>query len=790
MLTGASSGFLVNQARELQGGDVVFESSYPVNAEETWRAIGIEPVQSSQQIEFSATVLSGDVTSPVSLRVVDETFPLYGEVILADALYQGLTTNEMLLDAAGAKKLNVAVGDTIIFGAATYTLKAIMLQEPTALFGGFRFLPSAIMSDAGFARSMVDTTLLRAEYVYAYTVADLNATDKEHIRTTIEALDPAIDVDIAGEDRRGLQFGLETVGDFLTVAVLITAVLAAVNVYASIVYLITVERKSLAILRAIGLPKRSLTVLLGLAFGYVVVAAGLLGSGLGSLLFVQVVRYIEEAYLIALPAAGFGIYAGLTIGIVVTIALASFLPAVHQSLARTPKEVLIGGEDVQANKSVYKNFLQTALLAFVPLTVLAAFLLQDLWQGILVMGAIACTYATVAVIFTALLQMIYRRRSWFGFFIRSIISQKKADGVFGIISFTSLFVALLALSTLILTQGSLKNFLVADLAKTIPSTYVLDVQPSQKEELIVAYPELVLFSNIGARIIAIDELQIQAELAKPESSVDRELGREFNLTARRELLESEEIVEGAWGNGSSGEISVDREFAKQANIKLGSKVEFSIQGFPVSGVVTSLRETDSRSGLPFFYFVLSPEDIGQFSGVSFGYAFYDEAKQAELGRYLATTMPNVSMVETQNIGPLLVRLIDTLLLMIVVVTIPPLLIATLLIATLIISSYDSRRREGGRLRALGATKRLIFWQYIVETTTLALSAALLAYTLSIVSTYTVGVYFLGLTSTIWYTNELLIGFALIITLVATLAWYLFTTDRMPLRALLSYESTT
>ncbi len=789
MVTGASSDYLAAQARELQGGDVVLESSYPVAHENFWQTLGITPVETSVQIEFSATVESVAYTSPVSLRVVDDAFPLYGDLQLQNGIYSGLGEQEILIDAAGAKKLAVVVGDTVRFGSESYMVKDIIVQEPTALFGGFQFLPRAIMSAEGFARSQVDPTLLRAEYVYGYIIPDLQADDTERIRSTMESFDASVDVDIAGEDRRGLQFGLQTVSDFLTVAVLITAVLAAVNVYASIVYLITIERKSLAILQAIGLSKRALILLLGMTFSYVVIVAAIVGSGLGMFLFTRLSTYIADVYLIPLPTAGFGLYTLVTMGVVTTIALASFLPAVRQTLSRSPKLVLIGGEEIAINTTTYQNFIKTTMIAFVPLTVLATVLLRDVWQGVVVMGVIALLYATVALVFAGLLRAVYLRRHWFGFYLRTIIAQKKADGVFGIISFSSLFVALLALGSLVLTQSSLKNFLVADLAQTIPSTYVLDVQPSQKEELATSYPELALFSNIGARIISIDGLRIQDELLKDDTEVDRELGREFNLTARTELLESESVVAGVWGAGKSGEISVDKDFAEQANINLGSQVEFSVQGFPVSGVVTSLRDTDSRSGLPFFYFVLSPDDIGQFSGVSFGYAFYDEVKQAELGRFLASAMPNVSMIETQNIGPLLVRLIDTLLLLIVIVTIPPLLIATLLIATLIISSYDGRRRDGGRLRALGATKQQVFWQYVSETTTLALAAAIIAYVGSLITTYVIAVEYLGLSAVTWFTIDLGIGLGLIIGLVFVLASYLFITDRMPLRALLSYEST-
>ncbi len=790
MLTSASSLLLSEQARELQGGDVVLESNYPVATEEFWAGLALAPTQSSEQLKFSGTLESDSATAPVSIRVVDKNFPLYGEMVLQTGAYRGVADDEILLDAAGAEKLAVVPGAVVRFGGKQFTVAGIIQSEPTSLFGGFRFLPSGIMSQSGFTASGVDLALLRAEYIYAYSFAVLTAAQKTSIRDYGETFDRALHVDIAGEDSRGLQFGLQTVADFLIVAVLITAVLAAVNVYASTVYLITVERKSLAILLALGLPKRSLTLILGLSLGYTVIAAGVVGSLLGGMFFTELSLYIARAYFITLPTPSYLLNAGISVLLIGAIALAAFLPAVKRSLALNPRQILSGGEGEGITQVSVRSFARSVLAAFLPLTILAAFLLMSVWQGVLVMSAIALVYILIAGLFAILLGCIYQKRQYFGFFIRSLISQKKADGLFGIISFTSLFVALGALGTLVLLHSSIQNFLVDDLARTIPSTYVLDVQPSQSNQVVAAFPELELFSNVGARIVAIDGLRIQDELAKADSTVDRELGREFNLTARAELLVSEKIVAGTWSGGRPGEISVDEEFAEQANIELGSTIEFLIQGFPVVGTVTSLRSTDSRSGLPFFYFVMSPEDVGQFPAASFGYAYYGDEKQAELGRFLAHEMPNVSMIETQDIGPLLETLIGTLMLMIAVVTLPPLLIATLLIATLIVSSYAARRREGARLRALGASRNRLFWYYVLETLAVTVAASTLALLSSVAITYGVGVYYLGLDSTVWFALELVFGFGLIIVMVGGLAWYLFKTDTLPLRELLSYETST
>lgn len=788
LLTNASALLLSEQARELQGGDIVLESNLPQDSAAFFEFVEINPEVVSEQIEFSGTLEHEGQSAPFSIQAVDNNFPLYGSIVLAEGEYEGVNDSQIYLDPAGAERLGVTVGEQVSFGTASYTLAGIIVAEPTSLFGGFRFLPRAIMSISGFTASGIDPNLLRIEYEYAAKVANLSASDRERVRASEDMYGSPIDIDIAGEDRRGLEFGLETVSQFLTVAVLITAVLAAVNVYASTLYLVTVERKSLAVLLALGLRKSRLIGILGAALGYVVALASLLGVLGGIILFTQVQAYINAEYLIDLPPPSFWLYGSICAGLIAVIALSSFIPAVRRSLALNPKQILIGGENESGQGLPLRSLLTITFFTLLPLTFLASFLLGDIISGITIIGSIAVLYIVIAGGFAALLSLVYRYRARFPFLLRSIISQKKADGLFGIISFTSLFVALIALGTLALLQVSLERFLTNDLAETVPSTYVVDIQPSQKDEIESRFPDLELFSNIGARIIAIDNVRIQDELEAGSETVSRELGREFNLTARAELLGSETITGGVWGAGRAGEISVDEEFAKQANIELGSTIIFSVQGFEVQGLVTSLRSTDSRSGLPFFYFVLSPEDIGSFPGIYFGYSYYEGEKQQELRQFLATEMPNISVLETQTFGPLIIELVSTLLIMVLIVSLPPLLIATLLIATLVVSSYGARRREGARFRALGATRLSVLRQYLLETISLTLVSAFLAYFVSVVAAFAISTYFLGLDSVALFDSELVIGLSLIVVLVGLIGLYLFKTDTLPLRELLSYES--
>lgn len=786
ILTGSSADLLENQARDLQGGDVVLESNFPIPGEDIFNEVGIEPEVASNKLSFSATLQSENNTAPFSVEVVDDKYPIYGELLLAEGVFDGVSDGELYLDEGGMERLEVQVGDMVSFGESVLRVSGVVISKPTSLFGGFVFLPTAFMSTGSFEAAAVDPQLLRVEYNYSAKVPNLTSESIEALRA-YEDLNTDIDVDIAGQDQRGLEFGLSTVSDFLTVAVLITAVLAAVNVYASILYLVTIERKSLAIMLALGLTKKRLVLVLGAALGYVVALASAIGLTLALVTFKNLQTYILDSYLIDLPTPDIFFFCLVSVSVVVVIAFMSFLPAVRKSLELNPKQILIGGEPDSTKSSSYSTVIFITASTLLPLVALAAFLLKSFFQGLLVISIIAFVYILVALLYAFILKRVYLARGRMSFILRSIVSQKYVEGLFGVVSFASLFVALTALSTLALLQVSLERFLVNDLSGTVPSTYVLDVQPSQRDALVENFPELQLFSNVGSRIISIDGLRIQDELEAGNPDVSRELGREFNLTSRNDLLSSEQIVQGTWFNGAKGEMSVDEDFAKQANISLGSNITFLIQGFEVSGTVTSLRSTDSRSGLPFFYFVLSPEDIGMFPSVYFGFSYYEEDKQDELGVFLAQNMPNVSVIETQTIGPLILKIVGTLMVLVLIVTLPPLFIATLLIAMLVVSSYATRRREGARFRAIGLSRRQVFWQYLFETISITLVASVFAYLLGLLAAAVISKVFLELDSVVLFDGQLFFGLSLVVLFITGIALYLYKSDTVALRELLSYE---
>ena len=71
---------------------------------------------------------------------------------------------------------------------------------------------------------------------------------------------------------------------------------------------------------------------------------------------------------------------------------------------------------------------------------------------------------------------------------------------------------------------------------------------------------------------------------------------------------------------------------------------------------------------------------------------------------------------------------------------------------------------------------------------LTLVAAFVSYLFSLIIAYVISNYFLGIESLVLFDLDLVIGLGLIIVLVGLVGFYLFKTDTMALRELLSYES--
>lgn len=786
LFTNATGAFLLEKNKELIGGDISIETNYELNKENIANAINKneDDYTNSLIYDFGGILTKEELNQTVSINVVDNNYPLYGNLILEKGIYNYPKEDEIYIDKNTREKLAIQVGENLVYANNTFKVAGIITENSQSLFSGFRILPEVFIGQEGFERLNIDKNLLRSEYTNLYLFKnELPKADKEIILNNLRTLGGRVEV--AGITESGFVEGLSIVEQFLILVVLLCAILSAVNIYAGMLYFVSIMRRSFSILIALGFNKKSLITTLSLSLIYVLFFAFILGTFISLFLFDNITEYIALNFNLVLERANFNLSLALTFLILFSISFASFIPTLRNILSINPKNLLSQSyENKKENKS-FLNFLFITISTLIPLILIAIFLLDSFLYGFISILIITFTYIILAIFFYFVLKKLYEKRNKFNFLVKTLISQKKNDGLFGIVSITSLYVALSSLCLLILIQATLINFIEKDLGGNIPSVYLIDVQKSQIEDLKNNFTDLTLFPNVGARILEIDGVDIQNEINEGRKS--REFGREYNLTYRNDLLPNEKIDRGEWLDNKTGEVSVEKEFATRALIKLGSKIVFSIQGIPNEFTVTSLRESDSRSGLPFFYFVLNPNDLEKYPATFFGYSFTDPENKNNLINYLATNFPNISTIDTGEIGVFVKDLVNTLLVLIFIISIPPLVLALFLIVTLIISSFESRRKQSAQLLAIGAKKSFIEKLYYLETISTTLIGSFLGYLTGVLGVFLISKYYFKIPSFAFYDIELLIALGVIILFVIILALIIWKREKKPLRKLLTYE---
>ncbi len=786
LLTSSVEGYLAERNRAAVGGDVAVRGNFAIE-EDVWGTFSSVPIARTREQTFSGTLQHGGAVASVSFRVVDESFPLVGSVVLRDGSpYTPLAEDAILLDANVAERLAVHTGSTVMLGEIPYRVAGIIEQEPDALFGGFRFLPRVLMSFSGLARSGLTPELLRADYqVSAVLSSNVPEREREEFRDEMRAR--GYRVELAGDGSGGALAGLSALERFLGVVVLVTALLAAVNVYVGILAIERRFQRSFAILRALGTTNGTLIAILGVTLGAVVLVAGVVGTCAGYLLADSARDYVAHRFGVFLPDVvryGEILY---MFGVVCMTTLSASLPVFRMYRTSVPR-ALLTNEVARVRTRDRVRYGVFALFGVgVPLVALATFALGTVATGVVALFFIALVYLSTVALYRTALLFLYRVRRRFGFLLRVVIAEKRDDGVFGAVSFGSLFVGLVAFVTLALTHASLTEFLRTDLSATLPPLYVIDVQESQRDSLALRYPDLVLFPNVGARIIAIDDLRVQDALALGESGVDRELGREFNITYRSHLLADERVVEGTWQGSEQGLFSVERDFAERAGIRLGARITLSVQGFEVAGTVSSIRDVETRNGLPFFYFVGSPADLARFPTTYFGYLYGSTEEVDALEAFVAREMPNVSVIDTAVVRTLSQQIVDTLLLLSYLVALPGLVLACLLIIALVLLSYQSRRRDGARLLAIGMRARMVEFVYVLETVSTTLLASVLAYLVALGATAWLVYRVLEIEVFEYRDAEVLVALGALVAGVAGMGVTLWRTDSVSLRHVLAYE---
>lgn len=736
--TESVTSFFKSESRALIGGDITIECDAPI--EQNTQVI--QNLQSagatlSTRIE---TLIVGSASSSqkekltsllLSLKVVDEQYPLAGTLALVNDRYTGLQDSEVLVYDDVLTRMGLVVGDTLSLGNVPFTIRGVITREPDSVGSTFRLGPLALIDMRGWERLKISEEQSRIDYTLAIGFPDtFDKNTKEYFSTLVRETftRPEYRVNTASEGPSSLLRILQSAEEFFFFMIVLSLFLAIVNIRLNLIYFLSASKKMIAIMRTLGMQKHTLFVLFGTLLILLGICAGTIGTLIGNMLTLSILPFIESIVGSTLPHVSFTAHVFFVLLFTVLLCLFSALGFLDRLLTIEPKFLLLGYTSEHKGSSGFVRDIPTILITILSLyTGIYIFTGEALRAGIAI-GFVTGLFALLFLIGYSTIRILYRIRFRCSFILRSIINFLTHEITLSATTIASLTVALTCLGSIALIEQNVLGNLKTEFREDAPNIYLIDIQHDQIDGVHAQMGDTWQdFSIVRGRFLYRDGYDIQANL----ETEDSELRREFNLTSRTTLIDGETLVAGTWhGDTVENAVSVERDFAERAKLTLGSTITFFIQGVTVEATVTSIREVITTNGLPFFFFVFSPDVLQNIPSTSFGYAYVPTESISEIQNKIAIAYPNISSIPTTQIIETVTKVVSTLAIAVIGIGTPALILGILLIIAMLTISGRARSNDMLVFTSFGTQSSTLLKLFTFESIAVILITSIIATVLS------------------------------------------------------------
>jgi predicted lysophospholipase L1 biosynthesis ABC-type transport system permease subunit len=299
------------------------------------------------------------------------------------------------------------------------------------------------------------------------------------------------------------------------------------------------------------------------------------------------------------------------------------------------------------------------------------------------------------------------------------------------------------------------------------NVFVLDLQKDQvsylRELQNQYHAQISLISPvIGARLLKINGREIEKKQTEMDSlrrdwrSTART--REYFLSYREELYPTEKVVSGKfWEKENISQISVEHEFAKALDVKVGDKLTFNVQGVEIEGKITNTRYVNWADMRPNFVVLFNSYALSKAPGY-FLSSFYieDSNSRYELQKKLVKKYPNAVVIDIektiQSVGGIITKVSD----IINLITYFIFTSAILLLFSALGMKQKERITEISFYKIVGANSKFLRKNYIYEAFIVSFFAFISALVLSLLANFIISDYLLNLRYELPLTNIFLI----------------------------------
>ncbi|XOV92773.1 MAG: ABC transporter permease [Bacteroidota bacterium] len=716
-----------NQAKTLLGADVSVRGNQLL-PDSLLAAHSIYAKDMSRECYFASMAFfpRTDGTRLTQVRALSGNYPYYGAIstIPEEAAKSFLEGQNALVDEKLMIQYNVELDDSVKVGNVLFRIVGKLRKIPgqtdvSSTAAPVVYIPFNYLDQTGLIKKGSRINYLHY-YIFndGYQSADTTQTWEDLKEFTEKK---GYDVDTVEDEKRQTSRSFKDLTDFLELVAFVALLLGCIGV-ASSIYVYTKEKTSIvATLRCLGITSRQAIQI----YLIQVSVFGLIGSILGTFLGVSVQVFLPELLQDFIPISFTSsiswpsIFTGIAIGLIVSV-LFALLSLVSLRLV-SPLQAIRSEIDESGKFDKMQGIVALFLFAFINLLV---YLQIDSWTDSLIFTAGLLGALAILGLIGAGLRWVIKKS------LSQNVSFAWRQGLSNLYrphNQTTILIITLGLGTsFIATVLFMQNMLIEKVsfsgAGDRPNTVLFDIQTPQKDEvkaLTLDY-DLPVIQEVPIVTMRLKEINgVDQKESEQDTTIHRRswvYNREYRVTYRDSLIDSESITQGEWIGHMTGDsipISISSGYADNLDVKLGDKILWNVQGALVETYVSSFREIDWRR-VQTNFLVLFPtgvlENAPQF------HVLITKIDNTEVSaRYqqaVVRNYPNISIIDLELVLKTLDEILGKIAFVIRFMALFSIGTGIIMLISSIILSRFQRMKENVLLRTLGAS-RVQLWKVVI-----------------------------------------------------------------------------
>jgi putative ABC transport system permease protein len=692
-------------AAELIGGDIGISSpsALPADFAAQARSRGLSMTDGAS---FPSVAFIKGQSQLLDVLASDEAYPLRGTLELLDAHGRDIVGHapppgQVYLDHRALVALAIKPGQTIQLGGRELTVAAELVRQPD---GGelFALAPRALMNlaDAQSAGLLGTGSRARHRLLLAGEPGPV-ASWREWAQTA--ALPQGAELITPEQTQERMRSAFDRASSFLRLTALLSALLSGVAIALASQRYARRKTAEVALLRALGTPRRQVIVLLSTTLAALAVPAALIGGAIAlglaqlawafaSTLFTSVPTTLPLTPVLAAAAMGLAVLAGFALPPLVRLAEVPPVAVFRQSMSRR----------IRRFDALY----------LIPLLVALALVWSQSGSAKLagILTASLIGVGVVAALLSALLLWLARRIAPGAHpALRLGLAALARRRGLSLIQATALSLGLSALLLLAVVAPALLNGWRSELPTDTPNWFALNLQDDQRPDFEQS------LAKIGAQKLNMLPLavgKLTAINGKPIDSLHfaDERGKEWadrqlRLSWSADLPPANQIVSGSWpgAHPAEAEVSVDTTWRDMFQLKIGDRMSFVIGESTIDARLTSVRKVDWSSFRVNFFLLLDPAHASDLPHTWLA-SFYQPRGHADQLAALSRDYANLSLIDVDSLLDRVREIVDRVGNAVRWVLGFSLLAGALVLAAALAVSAQERRHEAALLRTLGARR--------------------------------------------------------------------------------------